>query len=172
MSPTSVPVILTEAERVRLEQWIRAGSSPQQVVMRARVILAASAGASDKTIAASRRWMLNLSDDRSKKAKELFLAAWDAPSGSVTTHAEWVTRSPVPDLRREAIAGSPDLSCCHNVARNAEFEFTSLHLCRCSCASEKINPQRALSEQVIPALRACDGARDARTAAGTASPPG
>lgn len=51
MSRTSAPVILTEAERVRLEQWIRAGSTPQQVVMRARVILAAAAGESDKVIA-------------------------------------------------------------------------------------------------------------------------
>jgi transposase len=53
MSRTSAPVILTEAERVRLEQWIRAGSTPQQVVMRARVILAAAAGDSDKAIAAA-----------------------------------------------------------------------------------------------------------------------
>lgn len=55
MSRTSIPVILTEAERVRLEQWIRAGSTPQQVVLRARVILAAAAGESDKAIAAALR---------------------------------------------------------------------------------------------------------------------
>lgn len=53
MSRTSVPVILTEAERVRLEQWIRAGSTPQQVVLRSRVIVAAAAGQSDKAIAAA-----------------------------------------------------------------------------------------------------------------------
>lgn len=53
MSRTSVPVILTEAERTRLEQWIRAGSTPQQVVLRARVILGAAAGKSDKAIAAA-----------------------------------------------------------------------------------------------------------------------
>lgn len=53
MSRTSAPVILTEAERVRLEQWIRAGSTPQQVVLRSRVIVAAAAGQSDKAIAAA-----------------------------------------------------------------------------------------------------------------------
>ncbi len=53
MSRTSVPVNLTEAERVRLEQWIRAGSTPQQVVLRSRVIVAAGDGQSDKAIAAA-----------------------------------------------------------------------------------------------------------------------
>lgn len=53
MSRTSSPVLLTEAERVRLEQWIRAGSTPQQVVLRSRVIVAAAAGQSDKAIAAA-----------------------------------------------------------------------------------------------------------------------
>lgn len=51
MSRKNVPVILTEAERFRLEQWIRAGSTPQQVVLRARVVVAAAAGESDKAIA-------------------------------------------------------------------------------------------------------------------------
>jgi transposase len=51
MSRKSVPVVLTEAERLRLEQWVRAGSTPQQVVMRARVILAAARRQSDKQIA-------------------------------------------------------------------------------------------------------------------------
>ncbi len=40
MSRKSVPVVLTDTERIRLEQWIRAGSTPQQVVLRARIILA------------------------------------------------------------------------------------------------------------------------------------
>lgn len=48
--------------------------------------------------------MLNLSDGREKKAKDFFLKAWEAPSGNVTTHAEWVTRSLIPDLRPKAIS--------------------------------------------------------------------
>lgn len=46
MSRKSAPVVLTDAERVRLEQWIRAGSTPQQVVLRAQVIVAAADGQS------------------------------------------------------------------------------------------------------------------------------
>jgi hypothetical protein len=38
MPRKSAPVTLTESEIVRLEQWIRAGSTPQQVVLRAGMI--------------------------------------------------------------------------------------------------------------------------------------
>src|SRR5208283_2431840 len=44
MSRTSASVVLTEAERIRLGQWIRAGSTPQQVVLRARIIVESAAG--------------------------------------------------------------------------------------------------------------------------------
>jgi len=47
MSRKSRPVVLTEAEMVRLEQWIRAGSTPQQVVLRSRIILGAAQGQTD-----------------------------------------------------------------------------------------------------------------------------
>lgn len=53
MSRTSPPVILSEAELNRLDQWIRAGSTPQQVVLRARIIRDAAAGQTDKMIAAT-----------------------------------------------------------------------------------------------------------------------
>jgi transposase len=51
MSRKSLPVFLTEPERSRLEQWIRAGSTPQQVVLRARIILRATQGQTDQQIA-------------------------------------------------------------------------------------------------------------------------
>lgn len=51
MSRTSAPVVLTDAEHLRLEQWIRAGSTPRQVVLRARIILAAATGRSAKVTA-------------------------------------------------------------------------------------------------------------------------
>ena len=50
MSRKSVPVILSEAEAVRLAQWIRAGSTPQAVVLRAQIILAAGTGQTDRQI--------------------------------------------------------------------------------------------------------------------------
>jgi transposase len=51
MSRKSLPVVLTDAEVIRLEQWIRAGSTPQQVVLRARILLAGAAGHSAQTSA-------------------------------------------------------------------------------------------------------------------------
>ena len=47
MSRKSIVVVLSEAERVRSEQWVRAGSTPRQVVLRARIILAAGQGQTD-----------------------------------------------------------------------------------------------------------------------------
>lgn len=51
MSRKCIPVALSEGEFVRLEQWVRAGSTPQQVVLRAKMILAAAKGQGDKAIA-------------------------------------------------------------------------------------------------------------------------
>ena len=51
MSKTSLPVVLSDAEMIRLEQWIRAGSTPQQVVLRAQIIRRAAQGQSDKATA-------------------------------------------------------------------------------------------------------------------------
>src|SRR6516162_1035028 len=51
MPRKSLSVVLSESEILRLEQWIRAGSTPQQVVLRARIILCASQGRSDQQIA-------------------------------------------------------------------------------------------------------------------------
>ena len=53
MSRKSLPIVLTDAEVIRLEQWIRAGSTPQQVVLRARIIQEAALGQSDQSIALS-----------------------------------------------------------------------------------------------------------------------
>src|SRR5437899_2980913 len=50
MSRKSMPVVLTEAESLRLAEWIRAGSTPQQIVLRARIIQEAALGQSDKSI--------------------------------------------------------------------------------------------------------------------------
>lgn len=52
MSRKSIPVVLSDTEVIRLEQWIRSGSTPQQVALRARVILAVARGREDKQIAA------------------------------------------------------------------------------------------------------------------------
>lgn len=51
MPRKSCPVILSEPEMIRLEQWIRAGSTPQQVVRRAKIIVRVGQGQSDQHIA-------------------------------------------------------------------------------------------------------------------------
>jgi len=51
MPRQSLPVLLSQAEILRLEQWIRAGSTPQQVVLRSRILLAAAGGQPDQRIA-------------------------------------------------------------------------------------------------------------------------
>lgn len=51
MSRASAPVTLREDERLRLAQWIRAGATPQQVVMRARIIAEAADGQSTQATA-------------------------------------------------------------------------------------------------------------------------
>ena len=53
MSRKSVPVVLTEAELLRLDEWIRAGSTPQQVVLRARIIREVAGGQTDKATASA-----------------------------------------------------------------------------------------------------------------------
>jgi hypothetical protein len=53
MSRTSLPVVLSDAEVLRLEQWLRAGSTPQQVVLRAQIIRRAAQGQSDRATASA-----------------------------------------------------------------------------------------------------------------------
>ena len=51
MPRKSLPVTLSESEITRLEQWLRAGSTPQQAALRAKIILRASQAQSDQQIA-------------------------------------------------------------------------------------------------------------------------
>jgi transposase len=51
MPRKSLPVILSESEITRLEQWLRAGSTPQQVVLRTKIVLRSAQGKSDQQIA-------------------------------------------------------------------------------------------------------------------------
>ena len=51
MARKSFSLTLSESEINRLEQWIRAGSTPQQVVLRARIIVGAARGQTDQGVA-------------------------------------------------------------------------------------------------------------------------
>jgi len=52
MSRQATPVVLNETDRQELEQWVRAHRTPQQVVQRCQIVLAAAEGRQDKVIAA------------------------------------------------------------------------------------------------------------------------
>lgn len=52
MSRTARPLSLTDRERDQLEQWLAAHGTPQQVALRCRIVLAATAGQTNVTIAA------------------------------------------------------------------------------------------------------------------------
>jgi transposase len=51
MARRAIVVNLTEADRQELDRWVRAHRTPQQVVQRCRIILAAADGQQDKVIA-------------------------------------------------------------------------------------------------------------------------
>jgi tetratricopeptide (TPR) repeat protein len=48
--------------------------------------------------------MLLLENGKDKNAKTYFRTAWGDPSANVTTHAEWLTRTLLPDLRSDALS--------------------------------------------------------------------
>jgi transposase len=45
------PIVLTPQDRALLGQWVRAGSTPQRIALRARIILLAADGLSNRAIA-------------------------------------------------------------------------------------------------------------------------
>ena len=51
MPRLAAPVCLTETDRMELERWVAAHSTPQQVSQRCQIVLAASRGQPDKDIA-------------------------------------------------------------------------------------------------------------------------
>ena len=66
MPRKSLPVVLSESEITRLEQWIRAGSTPQQVVLRAKIILNIAGGQSDQRIARELKVQRRIKNQKSK----------------------------------------------------------------------------------------------------------
>ena len=51
MAPTMLETRICEGERALLERWAKAQKTPQSVALRARIVLAAAAGASNSQIA-------------------------------------------------------------------------------------------------------------------------
>jgi transposase len=49
--PRTIPLILSASDQVQIQQWVAAHGTPQQVVLRGRIVLAAANGQSDSAIA-------------------------------------------------------------------------------------------------------------------------
>jgi hypothetical protein len=47
----ATPLVLSDAERRRLEHWLRAGTTPQRLVLRSRIVLALAGGSSGRETA-------------------------------------------------------------------------------------------------------------------------
>ena len=50
MPRKAASIVLSESEVVRLHQWLQAGSTPRQVVLRSQIVLLASEGKQDQQI--------------------------------------------------------------------------------------------------------------------------
>jgi transposase len=82
MPRKSLPITLAEAEILRLEQWIRAGSTPQQVVLRARIILKACRGQTDQSIARELKVQRRTAGLWRRRVSEQGIGTvWDVASG-------------------------------------------------------------------------------------------
>src|SRR3954447_27074695 len=65
MAGAAASIVLTAAEHCRLTTWVRAGTTPQRLVRRARVILGSAAGLGSRALAqqermsrtTARRWL-------------------------------------------------------------------------------------------------------------------
>jgi hypothetical protein len=95
MPRKSLPVTLSEPEVIRLEQWLRAGSTPQQVVLRAKIILRAAAGQSDQQIA------------RELKLQRRTAALWRRRVGQQGIGCVWDI---APGRGRKAVYGKTDVT--------------------------------------------------------------
>lgn len=58
MSRQTLPLVLTGEERTALQRWVRSRTTPQGLAQRARIVLDAASGASNRAIA--QQWHLNL----------------------------------------------------------------------------------------------------------------
>ena len=88
MARAAVRIVLTDDERTTLESWVRAGTTPQQIVLRARIILAAAEGRTNSAIAAELRASpVTVGKWRTRFAQERLAGLQDTPrSGKPPTY--------------------------------------------------------------------------------------
>ncbi len=101
MSRRSASVELAVEQTEQLERWIRAGATPQQVVLRAKIVRQASAGSSDKQIAAELKvhprtvalWRRRVRDEGIGGIWQVAAGRGRKPSFGATTVSGWIERT-------------------------------------------------------------------------------
>src|SRR5258706_6967052 len=82
MSRKTLSVNLSEAEILRLEQWIRAGSTPQQIALRARISVCAARAQTDQQIARELKVQRRTAALWRRRVREQGIGCvWDITSG-------------------------------------------------------------------------------------------
>ena len=101
MPRRSASVELAAEQTEQLERWIRAGATPQQVVLRAKIVRQASCGSSDKQIAADLKvHPRTVALWRQRVRHEGFEGIWQVAAGrgrkptfGATTVSGWIERT-------------------------------------------------------------------------------
>ena len=87
MRKPATPIVLSEAEQETLRSWLRAGTSEQRMVERARIVLAAADGIGTNEIA---RQLLTrparVSKWRTRFARDRLVGLVDAPRPGATRY--------------------------------------------------------------------------------------
>ena len=101
MPRRSASVELAVEQTEQLERWIRAGATPQQVVLRAKIVRQASAGSSDKQIAADLKvhprtvalWRQRVRDEGIEGIWQVAAGRGRKPTFGATTVSGWIERT-------------------------------------------------------------------------------
>ena len=101
MPRRSASVELAVEQAAQLERWIRVGATPQQVVLRAKIVRQAAAGSSDKLIAAELKvhprtvalWRQRVRDEGIEGIWQVAAGRGRKPTYGATTVSGWIERT-------------------------------------------------------------------------------
>src|SRR5574344_801019 len=101
MPRRSGSVELAVEQTEQLERWIRAGATPQQVVLRAKIVRQAAGGSSDKKIAAELQvhprtvalWRQRVCDEGREGIWQIAAGRGRKPRFGATTVSGWIERT-------------------------------------------------------------------------------
>jgi hypothetical protein len=101
MPRRSASLELAVEQTEQLERWIRAGTPPRQVVLRAKIVRQAAAGSSDKEIAAEQKvhprtvalWRQQVHEEGIEGIWQVAAGRGRKPTFGATTVSGWIERT-------------------------------------------------------------------------------